>query len=192
MLSVGLWIATAAPVADPVPRVTLGGMALDDTGLKSVVWVNNRGGSGVASGTTAWTIPNIPLQDGLNVITVTATDATGIHGTDAITVTEDMPPTVAASCSPCAASPCGVVTLTASAQDLNQDPLTYQWTAPTGSFAAGSTTPIVLWTAPAQPGVVVVTVTVSDGRGGSAATAVSIEVSWAGCVEGKNTLSSST
>ena len=112
------------------PRVILDGMALDDTGLKSVVWVNSRGGSGVATGTTSWATGTIPLQDGLNNITVTVTDSTGAQGTDAITVTEDMPPTVVASCSPCAVAPGDVVALTASARDLNQDPLTYQWTAP--------------------------------------------------------------
>ena len=113
------------------PRVTLDGMALDDTGLESVVWVNSRGGSGVATGTATWTTGTIPLQDGLNVITVTATDSTGTQGTDAITVTGDRPPTVVASCSPCAVAQGTVVTLSANAQDLNQDPLSYQWTAPT-------------------------------------------------------------
>ena len=152
-------------------------MALDDTGVQSVVWVNSRGGSGVATGTAAWTTGPIPLQDGLNVITVTATDSTGVQGTDAITVTEDVPPTVVASCSPCTIAPGGVVTLGASAQDLNQDPLSYQWTAPTGSFSTGSTAPTAVWTAPAQAGVVAVRVTVSDGRGGSAWASVNIEVS---------------
>ena len=43
----------------------------------SVTWVNDRGGSGAAAGTTSWTAADIPLAGGVNVITVTAKDASG-------------------------------------------------------------------------------------------------------------------
>jgi hypothetical protein len=53
----------------------------------TVTWSNDRGGSGTATGTTNWTISNIPLQPGVNNITVTATDAQGLSSTDNIAVT---------------------------------------------------------------------------------------------------------
>jgi len=67
--------------------VTLGGTASDNVGVTSVTWVNNRGGSGTASGTDNWTIPDITLHCGEdNIITVTAKDAAGNSGTDTLTI----------------------------------------------------------------------------------------------------------
>ncbi len=67
--------------------IDLGGTASDNVGITSVTWVNDEGGSGTASGTTEWTISNISLQEGDNVITVTAHDAAGNTGSDILTVT---------------------------------------------------------------------------------------------------------
>ncbi|MDY6839761.1 MAG: DNRLRE domain-containing protein [Thermodesulfobacteriota bacterium] len=72
-------------------HLTLGGGASDNTGVTSVTWASNRGGSGTASGTTSWTISNITLQDGENVITVTAHDAAGNAGPDTLTITYTPP-----------------------------------------------------------------------------------------------------
>ena len=52
-----------------------------------MTWVNNRGGSGTASGTTSWTAAGIPLAGGVNIIAVTATDLSGNATTDTLTVT---------------------------------------------------------------------------------------------------------
>jgi hypothetical protein len=61
--------------------------------VDSVTWSNSRGGSGTASGTTSWSISNITLSSGDNVITVTVTDSAGNTGTDTITVTNNnIPP----------------------------------------------------------------------------------------------------
>lgn len=46
--------------------------------IRTISWANDRGGSGTASGTTAWSVSGIGLQDGSNVITVTATDSSTI------------------------------------------------------------------------------------------------------------------
>ena len=46
------------------PFITLAGTAADDVGIASVTWVNNRGGSGAAIGTTSWTAADIPLAGG--------------------------------------------------------------------------------------------------------------------------------
>jgi len=72
--------------------ISLGGTASDDSGVTQVTWSNNRGGSGTASGTTSWTISNITLQTGDNVITVIASDSAGLQGQDTITVTYTAPP----------------------------------------------------------------------------------------------------
>ena len=53
--------------------------------------------------------------------------------------------------------------------------LTYRWTAPTGTLATPGERQSV-WTAPQQEGPVRVTVTVNDGKGGTATDAVTIQV----------------
>lgn len=68
-------------------------MSMDGTsndslgGVSCVTWENNLGGDGTASGTTTWSISDVDLSNGENVITITATDAAGNAGTDTITVT---------------------------------------------------------------------------------------------------------
>ncbi len=85
-------VTIASPTSSPTFTTTattidLAGTAADDVGVTQVSWVNNRGGSGTASGTASWTATAIPLLQGDNVITVTATDAQGQTGTDILTVT---------------------------------------------------------------------------------------------------------
>ncbi len=77
------------------------------------------------------------------------------------------PPTVTVVCKPTTVTVGQSSTCVATAQDPDGDPLTYRWAAPSGTFAtpAAATTQ---WTAGNTPGTVVVTVTVTDGRGGMA------------------------
>jgi outer membrane protein OmpA-like peptidoglycan-associated protein len=63
----------------------------------------------------------------------------------------------------------------ADAQDPDGDPLTYQWTTPAGTVSS-PTNRQSPWTAPNQPGPVTLTVTVNDGRGGTASDTVTIQV----------------
>ncbi|MBI5678109.1 MAG: carboxypeptidase regulatory-like domain-containing protein, partial [Planctomycetes bacterium] len=68
--------------------VSLSGNASDSlSGISSVTWINDKGGSGDASGTTYWSISSISLVSGDNKITVTAKDNVGNTSTDTITVT---------------------------------------------------------------------------------------------------------
>ena len=85
------------------------------------------------------------------------------------------PPTVQARCEPCTVEIGKTSTLTAEAQDPDGDQLTYQWTAPAGTFTSPTArqTP---WTAPQQEGPVQATVTVNDGHGHTATDAVTIQV----------------
>ena len=67
--------------------ISIGGSAADNAGVATVTWSNARGGSGIAVGTTSWTVEAVPLQLGVNVITVTAYDGSGKSGRDTLTVT---------------------------------------------------------------------------------------------------------
>ena len=78
---------TGATYAASQAFVTLAGTASDATGIAAVTWVSNRGPSGTASGTTAWTAAQIPLSPGANVITVTARDADTPSSTATATIT---------------------------------------------------------------------------------------------------------
>jgi poly(3-hydroxybutyrate) depolymerase len=91
---------SATTFATTSSSLNLGGTAADNVGVTQVTWSNDRGGSGTASGTTSWTANGIILQNGQNVITVTAKDAALLTGTDTLTVTYTPPgdttiPTVA-------------------------------------------------------------------------------------------------
>ncbi len=66
--------------------ISLAGTASDNNSLQQVTWTCSTGQSGTATGTTDWTINAIALQEGVNTITVTATDASGNQATDAITI----------------------------------------------------------------------------------------------------------
>ena len=63
-------VAITTPTANPTLTVTsdalttLGGTAGDNVGVTQVSWTNDRGGSGTATGTTAWSVPSIALQTG--------------------------------------------------------------------------------------------------------------------------------
>jgi hypothetical protein len=69
------------------PTLTLGGSASDNVGVTQVTWANDRGGSGVATGTTTWTTGTITLQSGLNTLSVTARDAANNRTTRTLRVT---------------------------------------------------------------------------------------------------------
>ena len=59
------------------PNLSISGTATDNVGVTLVTWINDQGGGGIAVGTNAWTIRDLSLKSGANVITVTATDAAG-------------------------------------------------------------------------------------------------------------------
>jgi outer membrane protein OmpA-like peptidoglycan-associated protein len=82
---------------------------------------------------------------------------------------------VKAQCNPCTVEVGGQSQLTADAQDPDGDKLAYQWSAPTGKLDQ-PTTQKPMWTAPNVEGPVPVTVTVNDGKGGTASDTVTIQV----------------
>jgi hypothetical protein len=81
---------SSATYTAPSAALNIGGTAADTggSGLTQVVWSSDRGGSGVASGTTSWTIPNLTLSTGDTVFTVRSQDGAGNLSTpDTLTVT---------------------------------------------------------------------------------------------------------
>lgn len=88
---------TAAVFSTTLPTITLGGTAVDNLQLQSVEWTNDATGEGgLADGTDNWSISDILLTEGDNLITVTAYDTVGKSGVDTLTVTFDQTnPTVA-------------------------------------------------------------------------------------------------
>jgi hypothetical protein len=82
--STGTHTATSATLA-------VSGIAGDNVGVTQVTWTTNRGGSGVAIGTTAWSIASVPLGAGTTVITVTAHDAASNTANATLTVTFNLP-----------------------------------------------------------------------------------------------------
>jgi len=54
------------------PVITLGGTVSGAVGVNWVMWLNDRGASGMAIGTTNWTASGIVLNLGSNVLTVAA------------------------------------------------------------------------------------------------------------------------
>ncbi len=75
--------------------ISISGTASDNIGVTQVAWHDNRNGGGLASGTNSWSISNVALQEGDNVITVIAKDAAGNTGEKAITVAYAIPDTTA-------------------------------------------------------------------------------------------------
>ena len=85
------------------------------------------------------------------------------------------PPTVKAACNPCTVYVGEQSQLSADASDPDGDPLTYQWTTPAGTLDQ-ATTMKPMWTAPMTVGSVPATVTVNDGKGGTASDTVTLQV----------------
>jgi hypothetical protein len=70
--------------------VTLAGIAADEFGIVQVTWTSSAGGSGTATSvsgdSTAWSIPELPMAAGANVITVVSLDTAGQSSAAVITV----------------------------------------------------------------------------------------------------------
>ena len=95
-------VAITVPTLDPAYRstataISLGGVAGGEIVLAQVSWTNDRGGRGIASGVTRWWVPEIVLQPGRNVITVTARDKSGKMGTATLAVVSVVPPRLTVS-----------------------------------------------------------------------------------------------
>lgn len=70
----------------PSYSLAVRGTASDADGIAEVRWECSCGTSGIAQGTTQWTVPNISIPAGANVIKITAKDAFGVENSAKFTV----------------------------------------------------------------------------------------------------------
>lgn len=83
--SLSLDVTTAnQSVPNTTNSITLDGTAVNVVG--NLDWTNSLGGSGTTSASGTWTIPDIALGEGTNVITVTGTNAAGTMVSDSATI----------------------------------------------------------------------------------------------------------
>lgn len=176
-------VAITTPTSNPTHAVTsrtiaLGGTARDNFGITQVNWASDRGGSGVAAGTSTWSVPSVTLQPGANVITITARDASGNAGRAALTVTLSdgaapevrfVTPTAAASFA--ATSP--TLTVGGSASD-EFSVSRVVWTNDRGGSGVATGTTSWSATVALRPGVNLITVTATDGAGNSGSARLSV------------------
>lgn len=69
-----------------------------------------------------------------------------------------------------------LVTITASASDADNDPITYHWDATTGAITNDPDAASIIWQAPTTPGSYTLRVTANDGRGGVSSADITIVV----------------
>jgi hypothetical protein len=104
-------LSLVSPTADSqwtsgTDTVGLKGTATDN--VTRVQWSSESGATGVATGTTAWSIAGIRLQEGLNRITVTAEDASGRTDRHVLTITYRRPGLTAAAARPASGATAGL------------------------------------------------------------------------------------
>jgi len=76
-----------------VSTLEISGSASDNVGVTSVTWFSSCSGSGTAIGTKNWSISNIELVEGINIITIWAKDAAGNENGAILKVTYTPQPT---------------------------------------------------------------------------------------------------
>ena len=163
----------------PSPSAALSGTAADEFGLSQVTWSNSRGGSGIAAGTTSWTVAGIPLQAGANIITITARDSAGLTASDSVTVTrtDSDAPTVSVV-TPTSSATYATNVQTVTLAGTSTDPggvaaVTWSNSQGGGGTAVGTTS----WSVPGvtlAPGVNVITVLARDTFGNTGRTQLAI------------------
>jgi hypothetical protein len=137
-------------------------------------WTADGGNISGSGAHIYWTAPELT---GTYTINVEVSDGDDIV-TDLLTVTVLAPntlPTIESLATDCPrVKKAGTATITCEASDPDGDELTYSWSAERGNVSGEGA--IVSWVAPSEFGTHVVTVTVTDGRGGEATDEISFIV----------------
>jgi chitodextrinase len=126
----------------------------------------STGGAFSGEGTTQkWLAPE---STGDYEITLLVTDEAGNEATKTIIISvvpevNAAPEIISLITSSSYVSPGGMVTLEAIATDGNDDPLTYEWSATTGTISGSGST--ITWEAPGTEGNAEITITVTDDEG---------------------------
>ncbi len=126
--------------------VALSGSASDNIEISQVSWSSSRGGSGIASGTTSWSISNLDLYDGENIFTIKAKDSSGNESSASLTVTYNPPDVTKPAVSivlPTSGeqfeSAVNVITISGTASD-NKEVANISWQSDTGLSGVASGT----------------------------------------------------
>jgi len=84
-------VSPTAGLTTTNPTVAVSGTAQGNVVV--VRWSTDRGDSGVAQGTTKWSVPAVPLKPGTTTVTVMATTVSGDVASDVLTVSrpEELP-----------------------------------------------------------------------------------------------------
>jgi hypothetical protein len=199
-LDIGVTTATSGTPSDSIPpainitsptsgssystsnsAITLAGTASDNVGVTQVTWATDRGTSGMASGTTAWSASGIALQNGLTQITITARDAAGNQSSASLTVTVSQPnPTspvisiTSPTSGPTFTTSSSTINLSGTASD-NIGVTQVTWvTDRGGSGVASGTTNWTISGLALNAGSTVVTVTAHDAAGNVASKVLSV------------------
>ncbi len=77
---------TGSTYATTNTTLNISGTATDNVNLTHISWKNDRGGDGIATGTSSWVVNNIALQSGQNNISVVAWDSAGNASTKILSV----------------------------------------------------------------------------------------------------------
>jgi hypothetical protein len=135
--------------------------------------------------TYSWTTSNSKsysnLDDGSHYFDVKALDAAGNEGPyrrHSWTISTNRDPVINSLEAEFSTVSVGEsITVTAAASDPDGDqPLYYNWNKNGGSFSGSTSGSTVTWTAPSTTGTYTISLTVTDGKGGSTGRSVSIEV----------------
>ncbi len=152
---------------NPGETVLISCTAVDpDNDVLSYNWSTDGGtisGSGAA---VSWTAPD---ELGSYTVTVQVSDDDNV-ATNLLTLAVLAPnttPVIESLTTDCPrVKPAGTATITCEASDPDGDELTYTWSAERGAISGEGA--IVTWVGPSEYGDYVITVTVNDGRGGTA------------------------
>ena len=67
----------AAAITVSSSSISMGGTVSGAVGDVRIAWTSSQGPSGAATGSTVWNIPVVPLNAGMNIVAITATDSAG-------------------------------------------------------------------------------------------------------------------
>ncbi len=162
-------------------KISITGVASDNTGIVNVAWTNlNTASSGQCEGTNNWAANEVDLCVGENEITVTATDSIGLIGTAVllVTFTDHTTPQIEIT------YPTSEGTWTSQYASLdlrgtvvdNSDMISIQWTSDRGDSGSdwswnGTWS---CWGVPLKPGRNVITVTAEDASGNSSSDVIEV------------------
>ncbi len=153
------------------------GTAFDqDSGDLTWIWSATGGQISGSGAEVQWLAPTTP---GDYTITAIVTDNTGQRDTatvilHAVAEINLAPQIIDIQKSALYIAPSGSISVTANANDANDDPLTYTWTTNGGAIVGTGST--ITWNAPAAPGIFQINVTVADDAGLSVQGSTSILV----------------